>query len=175
MAKQQTKKKSYRPSWDEFWFTLALFYSTRGTCDRLRIASVIVDKNNRLLGAGYNGSLPGAPHCDDVGHLMADGHCIRTLHSEVNAILNSTGSLEGATIYMIGTPCIDCTKQLLSKGVNKFLYAKAYDNQARGGDTVYQFAKEQGAIVKHVKIDFEKLLTKKMEILKGPGGILRKA
>ena len=72
-TKKLNKSKS-RPDWDRFWFLLAVLYSTRGTCDRLRTSCVIV-KNKRLVGAGYNGSPAGAPHCDDVGHLMIKGHC----------------------------------------------------------------------------------------------------
>ena len=163
-------KKSNRPTWEEFWFTIALFYSTRGTCDRLKTACLLVDKNNRLLGAGYNGSLPGHPHCDEVGHLMVDGHCLRTLHSEVNAILHSTGDLEGAIAYMLGAPCIDCAKKLLAKKVKRILFSTPYDNKERGGDYVFELAKFQGAEVKQVDIDLAELLRKKFEILEGPGG-----
>ncbi len=163
-------EKSKRPSWDEFWFTLALFYSTRGTCDRLRLACLLVDKNNRLIGAGYNGSLPGHPHCDQVGHLMVEGHCLRTLHAEVNAVLNSKGDLEGATAYILGTPCLDCTKILLSKKVKRILFAKQYDNKERGGGNIFEFAKLSGAEIKHVDLDFEEMLKKQMSILKGKGG-----
>ena len=87
-------KNHNRPNWDEFWLTQALFYSARGTCDRLRTATVVVDKKNRLISAGYNGSTPGAPHCDDVGHLIIDGHCMRTLHAEENAILRAREDLD---------------------------------------------------------------------------------
>lgn len=159
-----------RPSWDEFWFTLALFYSTRGTCDRLRAACILVDKNNRLVGAGYNGSLPRHPHCDEVGHLMVDGHCIRTLHAEVNAILHSTGDLEGATAYVLGTPCIDCVRKLLAKQVNKIIFTRDYDNLARGGEHIFELVKTSGAEIKRMDIDFSKALEKEAAILAGPGG-----
>lgn len=162
-----------RPSWDEFWFSLALFYSTRGTCDRLRAACILVDKNKRLVGAGYNGSLPGDGHCDEIGHFITDGHCIRTLHAEVNAILHSVGDLEGAAAYVIGTPCVDCTKKLLSKGVKKVLYTKEYDNKSRGGQYVFDLAKSQGAVLERCDINLAGLIEKNMNILKGKGGALR--
>lgn len=170
-----TVSKTTRPTWDEFWFTIALFYSTRGTCDRLRTACILVDKNKHLVGAGYNGSLPGSPHCDEVGHLMVDGHCLRTLHSEVNAILHSAGDLEGASAYMIGEPCIDCVKKLLSKKVKRILFTTAYDNQERGGQYIFDLAKSQGAEIKKVEIDFHELLQKKFGILTGPGGAFHSA
>lgn len=171
MSNQNTNQnKNKRPSWDEFWFTLALFYSTRGTCDRLRAACILVDKNKRLIGAGYNGSLPGEPHCDEVGHFMVDGHCLRTLHAEVNAILHSVGDLEGSTAYITGSPCIDCTKKLLSKKVKRILFCTPYDNQERGGKHIFELAKNQGAEIKKVDINFQELLKKQFSILLGPGG-----
>ncbi len=159
-----------RPTWDEFWFTMVLFYSTRGTCDRLKTACILVDKNKRLIGAGYNGSLPGEPHCDEAGHLMVEGHCLRTLHAEVNAILHSVGDLEGATAYMLGAPCIDCAKKLLSKKVKRILFATSYDNKERGGEYVHELAKSQGAEIKQVEVNFSDVIAKKFGILKGPGG-----
>lgn len=60
-----------RPNWDIFWFAQALIYSTRGTCDRLRTGCVIV-KNKRIVGAGYNGSVSGLPHCMLLPHLAID-------------------------------------------------------------------------------------------------------
>ena len=167
---QSSDQKSERPRWEEFWFTLTLFYSTRGTCDRLRVACLLVDKNNKLVGAGYNGSLPGHPHCDEVGHLMVEGHCLRTLHAEVNAILHSFGDLEGATAYVLGTPCIDCVKKLLSKKVKKILFTREYDNKDRGGEHIFELARVSGAEIRRVDIDFEEILRKNLSILKGPGG-----
>lgn len=168
------KNKTTRPEWEEFWFSLALFYSTRGTCDRLRAACILVDKNKRLAGAGYNGSLPGDGHCDEIGHFISeDGHCIRTLHAEVNAILHSAGNLEGATAYVIGTPCVDCTKKLLSKGIKKILYTREYDNKSRGGQYIFDLAKSQGAVLERCDIDLAGLMEKNINILKGRGGALQ--
>ncbi len=159
-----------RPTWDEFWFTIALFYSTRGTCNRLKAACLLVDKNNRLVGAGYNGSLPGDPHCDEVGHLIIDGHCLRTLHAEVNAILHSTADLTDVTAYVLGTPCVDCIKKLLSKKIKKIIFTRDYNNQAKGGEYIFDLAKNQNAEIKKVEIDFSEVLRKKFNILTGSGG-----
>ena len=42
-----------------------------------------------ILSTGYNGSIRGMPHCDEVGHLMENGHCVATVHAEANAILQA--------------------------------------------------------------------------------------
>jgi len=75
-----------RQSWDEYFLTLAKHASTRATCDRLHAGCVIV-KEKRIVSTGYNGSLPGADHCDEVGHLMINNHCVATEHAERNAVV----------------------------------------------------------------------------------------
>jgi dCMP deaminase len=117
-----------RIPWDKFWFTLAMVYSTRGTCDRLRVSCLIV-KNKRLVSAGYNGSVSGLPHCDEVGHLIIDNHCERTIHSEINAILNAPReSLVGAVAYITAAPCLRCAKALVAAGVKEVRYLDTYEN-----------------------------------------------
>ena len=70
-----------RPSWDDYFMDITFQVAKRSTCDRARVGAVIV-KDKRILTTGYNGSPAGLPHCDEIGHLMVDGHCVRTLHAE---------------------------------------------------------------------------------------------
>ena len=72
----------------------------------LSFGAVIV-RDRFILATGYNGSIPGLPHCDDAGHMMEDGHCVRTLHAEQNAIIQA--ALHGvnsanSTIYVTHQP-----------------------------------------------------------------------
>lgn len=76
-----------RLTWDEYFMNLAITVSERGTCDRAYVGCVIVNEDNRIVTTGYNGSIKGNPHCDDIGHTMRDGHCIATIHAEMNALL----------------------------------------------------------------------------------------
>ena len=76
-----------RKNWNEYFMDIAELIATRATCDRKHVGAVIV-KGRRILATGYNGSVSGGDHCTEVGHLMVDGHCLRTVHAEVNAILN---------------------------------------------------------------------------------------
>ena len=90
-----------RPSWDDYFMAIAKIIATRSTCDRLRAGAVLV-KNKRIISTGYNGAPPGLPHCDgEHGHLMEEGHCIRTVHSEENCVLQAAAlggiSTEGST------------------------------------------------------------------------------
>jgi len=162
-----------RPSWDEFWFLMAMVYSTRGTCDRLRAGCVIV-KDKHLVGAGYNGSPRGLPHCDEVGHLMINGHCERTLHAEENAVLNTERrNLEGATAYVLGTPCLRCTRLMINSGIKKIYHLGEYGN-ALGKEYILEMVKGAGVELKRFSFKPEELWKRAEEILRGKGGILRK-
>ena len=77
-----------RPSWDDYFMGITQQVAKRSTCDRARVGAIIV-KDRRILTTGYNGSPAGLPHCDEIGHLMVDGHCVRTLHAEQNAIIQA--------------------------------------------------------------------------------------
>ncbi|MBU0707551.1 cytidine/deoxycytidylate deaminase family protein [Patescibacteria group bacterium] len=126
-----TEVKYYRPSWDDYFMAMARIVAKRGTCDRLRAGAVLV-KNNRIISTGYNGSPPGLPHCDDIGHMMEEGHCVRTIHGEHNAILQAAvipgASTEGSTLYVKFLPCIHCCKYIVAAGVKRLVYAKIYRN-----------------------------------------------
>ena len=77
-----------RLPWDEYFMQIAVQVSTRSTCDRKHVGAVIV-RDKTILSTGYNGSVRGMPHCDDVGHMMEDGHCVATVHAEANAIIQA--------------------------------------------------------------------------------------
>ncbi|MBI2462859.1 MAG: dUTP diphosphatase [Candidatus Spechtbacteria bacterium] len=167
---------SERPTWEEFWFALALMYSSRGTCDRLRTACLIVDENNRLIAAGYNGSLSGEDHCDEVGHFMVDGHCLRTLHAEENAILHGTQDWNGSTAYILDGPCVPCAKKIISKGVKKLLYTRDFTNlhgKTQGQEFIETMATHKGVEFRKADISFENLLNKILARISGTGGRLQ--
>lgn len=100
----------------------------RATCDRAQVGAIIV-KERRILTTGYNGAPAGLPHCDDVGHLMVDGHCLRTLHAEQNAIIQAAlhgVSVRGGTIYVTHQPCLTCAKMIINAGIVRVVYAGDY-------------------------------------------------
>ncbi len=147
-----------RPSWDEYFMAIAFAVAGRSTCDRAHVGAVLV-RDRRILTTGYNGAPAGLPHCDDVGHLMVDGHCVRTLHAEQNAIIQGAlhgVSIQGATAYVTHQPCLTCAKMLINSGVTRIVYAGNYPDEhsrsflnianvalvhlpyTRPADTVYQ-------------------------------------
>ena len=128
MAKE---KKYARPTWDDYFMAVAKIVGTRSSCDRLRAGAVLV-KDNRIISTGYNGAPSGLDSCDDIGHLMEEGHCVRTVHGEHNAILQaaiiSGASTRGTTMYSKYNPCIHCSKYIVAAGVARVVFSKIYRN-----------------------------------------------
>lgn len=117
-----------RDTWDVYFMKMAIQASTRSTCDRLHVGAVIV-KDKTVLSTGYNGSVRGLDHCDDVGHLMRDGHCIATVHAEVNAIIQAARNgvqVVGSNIYVSHLPCWNCFKVIANCGIKKIFYGEDY-------------------------------------------------
>lgn len=128
-----------RISWDEYFMEIAECVSTRATCDRLHVGAVIV-KDKNILSTGYNGSISGLEHCDDVGHYLENDHCLRTVHAEANAICQAAKrgvSLDGSTIYVTHSPCFNCFKLCASAGIKKIVFDKFYRDE-----NVIEFAKK---------------------------------
>ena len=118
-----------RPDWDTYFLRIAQVVGERSTCDRAHVGCVlVVDK--RILTTGYNGSPAGQEHCDDIGHLLVEGHCVRTIHAETNAIIQAAlhgVSTKGATCYVTHYPCINCTKALINAGITRLVYETSYN------------------------------------------------
>jgi dCMP deaminase len=101
--------------------------SRLSTCDRAHVGALLFDpKTKHILSTGYNGSLPGHPHCDDIGHLISEGHCVRTVHAEINCLMNSHENLRGMIMFVTHFPCVNCTKQIIASGVSRVVYDEAY-------------------------------------------------
>lgn len=120
-----------RASWDEYFMNIATAVATRSTCARKHVGAVVV-RDKVILSTGYNGSLRGMPHCDEVGHMMEDGHCVRTIHAEANAIVQAATHgtrIEGATIYVTASPCWSCFKMIANAGLKKIVFGEFYRDE----------------------------------------------
>ncbi|MDI6820779.1 MAG: dCMP deaminase family protein [Patescibacteria group bacterium] len=138
------KKKSTRPSWEEYFLNIAEIVSSRSTCDRLHVGAVIV-KNKAILSTGYNGSPRGLPHCDDIGHEIAGGHCVRTIHAEANALVQAARhgtAVDGATLFLTNSPCYDCFKMIVNAGIKEVIYENFYMSRYEASKKVLALAKK---------------------------------
>jgi dCMP deaminase len=117
-----------RAPWDEYFMNIAREVSTRSTCDRKFVGAVIV-RDKSILATGYNGSIRGLAHCDEEGHLMEDGHCVRTVHAEANAIVQAARHgvrIEGASIYVTASPCWGCFRLMANAGIARVCFGEFY-------------------------------------------------
>ncbi len=117
-----------RKDWDGYFMEIAGVVASRATCDRKRVGSVIV-RDRTILSTGYNGSIRGLAHCCEAGHMMEDGHCVRTIHAEMNAIIQAARNgvrIEGGTIYTTASPCWPCFKAIANAGIVCVVYQEFY-------------------------------------------------
>ncbi|HYX92108.1 MAG TPA: cytidine/deoxycytidylate deaminase family protein [Myxococcaceae bacterium] len=117
-----------RSSWDQYFMDIARQVATRATCDRKHVGAVLV-RDRTILSTGYNGAIRGLPHCDEVGHLMENGHCVATVHAEANAIIQAAKngvSIDQSTIYTTASPCWPCFKLIANAGCRRIVFAEFY-------------------------------------------------
>jgi len=121
--------------------SLAHQVATRSTCERRHVGAVAVTADHRILGTGYNGALPGAPHCAEKGGCLRNRlgvpsgerqEICRAQHAEAN-ICNSAARhgicLEGATIYVTNRPCTTCVKAMVTSGIKCVVFDDSYPDE----------------------------------------------
>ena len=147
-----------RIPWNQYFMAQAVLLSLRSTCTRLEVGATLV-KDRRIIAGGYNGAVSGDNHCIDHGCYVVDGHCIRTIHAEMNALLQCAKlgiSTDGAEIYVTHFPCLHCTKAILQAGIKKIYYLHDYHNYPYAIELIQKL----GVEIQQVKLDpkyFEKL------------------
>ncbi|MBN2382176.1 dCMP deaminase family protein [bacterium] len=127
----EQNKTSNRVSWERYFMNIALQVATRSTCDRKHVGAVIV-KDRMILSTGYNGSIRGMPHCNEIGHMIENDHCIATIHAEANAIIQAARNgvkIDGAEIYITASPCWNCFKMIANAGIIRIYYLEFYRDE----------------------------------------------
>ena len=127
-----------RPSWDEYFISIAKEVAKRSTCMRRHVGAILV-KDKRILTTGYNGAPAGLRHCEEVG-CMRENESIpsgerhelcRGLHAEQNAIIQAAYygiSIAGSVLYCTNFPCAICSKMLINAGVKTVYYENGYND-----------------------------------------------
>ncbi len=125
-----------RPSWDEYFMSIAEAVALRSTCLRRKVGAVIV-RERHIVSTGYNGAPRGVPHCSDVGCLRQERNIpsgerheiCRGSHAEINAIVQAAAvgsSTRGAELYCTTEPCSFCTKAIINAGILRIVYTYPY-------------------------------------------------
>ena len=108
-----------RPSWDEYFMTLADEVATRTTCLRRAVGAIIV-KEKRILATGYNGVPTGLRHCSVTG-------CLREKLGVPSGQRHEI--CRGSSIYITTQPCVVCAKMLINAGISEIIYRNPYPDE----------------------------------------------
>ena len=133
---------------DEVFMRMAQEISRLGTCCRLKVGAILLRADGGVAAAGFNGALPGMPHCtpDSCG---PDKRCLHTSHAEENALGFCDGTV--ATAYVTHEPCLTCTRALVRRGVRRIVFVHPYTSI--GG----QEREERDAIIRHYDLAWDVL------------------
>lgn len=112
-------------NWDEYFMSLAHLSAMRSKDPNTQVGACIVNDKNRVVGIGYNGMPYGCS--DDEYPWEREGEYHETkyayvVHAELNAILNSTGSLDNCSIFVSLFPCNECAKAIIQSGISEVVY-----------------------------------------------------
>ena len=113
----------------EYYLKIAKTIAEAGTCNRAQVGAVIV-KNDAICSTWYNWAARWLPSCNSVWHHLVDWHCVRTLHSEENAIIQAARlgvSTYWATIYCTHHPCQMCIQRIINAWITTVIYEKEYN------------------------------------------------
>ncbi len=107
----------------EVYMRMAQQLARLSTCRRLSVGAVLLRRDGSVAGVGYNGALPGQPHCG-AGACNPSARCFNTRHAERSALDYSTG--EVAAAYVTHEPCLRCTQDLIARGCRAVYYLRSY-------------------------------------------------
>jgi len=110
---------------DSFYMSLVNLVAQRSHATRKKVGAVIV-KDKNIISFGWNGTPTGYPNqCED-----SSGKTLSiVIHAEANAICKaakSGGNLEGATLYVSLSPCIECSKLIIQSGIKRVVFSEIY-------------------------------------------------
>ena len=110
-----------RPDWDNYFLSLAFVVSARSRDQETKHGTIIVDRNNLILGTGYNSFIKGMN--DASLPKIRPNKYPYMIHSELNAILNCKvlprEVIGGGKVYVTGRCCNHCLQSLIQSGVNE--------------------------------------------------------
>jgi dCMP deaminase len=131
---KEDQKERKRPAIDNYFMNIACMVSSRSTCIRRHVGSVIV-RGKQIVSTGYNGAPQGMSHCLDIGCAREGvpsgerSELCRGAHAEQNAINFAARhgiAIEGATIYTTHLPCSWCAKSIVNSGIRRVVYLNDY-------------------------------------------------
>jgi len=121
---------------DQVYINIAKEISTLSKCERAKVGAILV-KDGNIISMSYNGTPAGMNNCCERNGLTV----LEVVHAEMGAILKAARSgyaVDGSTLYLTLSPCVDCAKLLLQSGIKRVLYLEQY-RKTDGIDFIKQF------------------------------------
>lgn len=147
---------STRPTWDDTWMSVASVIALRSQCSKAQVGCVVVDEDQQVLSASYNGPPPGTSYngpcihwCTRAitGESTPDYSNCPSSHAEVNAIARMPRTTKQTTIYINRMCCFSCAKTIASAGISRVVYAITdIDSHLNKNDTA-EFLRNAGIII----------------------------
>lgn len=119
--------------WDKYFLDMSKLVSSMSR-DRSTQCGCVFVKDKRVLTTGYNGFTVGTEDYDNEKKHKRPEKYYWFEHSERNAIYNAARkgiSLEGATAYVTGPPCIDCARGMIQCGIRNIIIPKQHNMVGR--------------------------------------------
>ncbi|HEY5657503.1 MAG TPA: deaminase [Myxococcota bacterium] len=147
-----------RPSWDEYFMSIARVVASRSNCVKRKVAAVIT-KDRRIISTGYNGTPRGVRNCNEGGcprcNAFAEGgtrldECLCS-HAEENTITQAAYHgvvVRGGTLYTTFSPCLTCTKMIINAGIEEVVYSAEYPL----AETALDLLREAGVKLRNVEV-----------------------
>ena len=129
-------KEAKQKKLDSVFMNITKEVATLSHCVRFKVGAVLV-KDGNIISMGYNGTPAGMDNCCEKDNVTTP----HVIHGEVNAILKAAKngtSVNGGTLYLTLSPCLDCSKLILQSGIKRVVYLTAYRN-LEGVDFLKQF------------------------------------
>ena len=142
-------------SWDEYFMGVAMLSAKRSKDPNTQVGCAIVNSDKKIIGIGYNGFPKSIS--DDELPWEREGSYLHTkypyvVHAEANAILNSTRSLEGSTLYVTLFPCNECAKLLVQSGIKEVVYLQDLHHDSEETEASRRILKLAGIKLRQMKM-----------------------
>jgi deoxycytidylate deaminase len=116
------------PDRNSFYMGLAFWVASKSKDPHTQCGSIIIDRDNRPRGWGYNG--PPEQMSDDKIDWSRPAKYKYIVHAEANAIRHSYGDLSKSTIYVTGRPCSSCMLSIAANHISKVVYYFVKNDEA---------------------------------------------
>ena len=158
------KDTENRPSWDEYFMSIAIITASRSSCLKFHTGAIIV-KDNKIISTGYNGNPSGVISCYEQCFCNKEkaninllkkgsGHCLAA-HGEANAILQTErDKTKDAKMYSLLFPCNECTKLIINSGIKELIYLFDYKEEVPKAKEMLETA---GIKFKKIELPEEKI------------------